>query len=94
MKICILDGSREPEFKNGKRLDFEWEEENTTTSRKALRTFASRCQNVRRLAVTEAYSSRNVWDWIMFGEAGGTAVSNAAVHCAVWDIRCRVEWFR
>ena len=63
-----FDGSREPEYENGKRLDYEWEEEDTTTSCKALRTFASRCQSVRRFAVTEAYLSRNVWDWIMFGE--------------------------
>jgi hypothetical protein len=44
------------------------EREDTATARKALRLFASRCQSVRRFAVTQAYLSRNVWDWIMFGE--------------------------
>ena len=87
-----LDGSREPEFKNGKRLDFEWEEENTTTSRKALRTFAFRCQNVRRLAVTEAYLSRNVWDWIMFGEDGGDRRFQccSALRCMGYSMPCGV----
>ena len=63
-----LDGSREPEYKDGKRLDYEWQNEDTTTMRNALRRFASRCRSVRRLAVTQAYLSQNVWDWIMFGE--------------------------
>ena len=60
-----LDGSREPEFEEE---DYEWENEDTTTVRNALRLFASRCRSVRRLAATQAYLSQNVWDWIMFGE--------------------------
>ena len=44
-----LDGSREPEFKEGKRRDYEWENEDTITTRNALRRFASRCRSVRRL---------------------------------------------
>ena len=63
-----LDDSRKPEYKGGKQLDDPWEREDTATVRKALRLFASRCQSVRRFAVTQAYLSRNVWDWIMFGE--------------------------
>ena len=62
-----LDGSREPQFEGG-RMDDEWNDEDTTTARNALRRFASRCRNVRRFAVTRTYLSRNVWDWIMFGE--------------------------
>jgi len=63
-----LDGSHEPLYKEGKRLDYRWEDEDTTTTREALRLFASRCRSVRRFAVTKAYLSRDVWDWIMFGE--------------------------
>ena len=62
-----LDGSREPDYEDRKRLDYEWAPKDTTAW-KALRLFASRCRSVRRLAVTEAYLSRNVWDWIMFGD--------------------------
>ena len=63
-----LDGSREPDHRNGKRFDYDWEDMDTTTTRDALRLFASGCRSVRRFAVTQAYLSRNVWDWIMFGE--------------------------
>ena len=54
-----LDGSREPDYEDRKRLDYEWAPKDTTAW-KALRLFASRCRSVRRLAVTEAYLSRNV----------------------------------
>ena len=33
-----------------------------------LKLFASRCQNVRRFAITEAYLSQSAWDWLLFGE--------------------------
>ena len=35
-----------------------------------LKLFASRCQHVRRFAITEAYLSRSMWDWLLFGEDG------------------------
>ena len=63
-----LDGSREPQYEQGERIDDDWDVEDITTVRNALRLFASRCRSVRRFAVTRAYLSRDVWDWIMFGE--------------------------
>ncbi|KAF8623591.1 hypothetical protein AX14_011920 [Amanita brunnescens Koide BX004] len=60
-----LDGSRDSECEEDTR---QWENEDTTTVRNALRLFASRCRSVRRFAVTQVYLSQNVWDWIVFGE--------------------------
>ena len=62
-----LDGTREPEFESD-RLDYEWTVGNTTMVRDALKLFSSRCRSIRRFAVTRACLSRNVWNWIMFGE--------------------------
>ena len=46
-----LDGSREPDYEDRKRLDYEWAPKDKT----AWKALTSRCRSVRRLAVTQAY---------------------------------------
>ena len=61
-----LDGSREPTY--GDPLVIFCTDGVLKSVYSMLKLFASRCQNVRRFAITQAHLSRSAWDWLFFGE--------------------------
>ena len=63
-----LDGSRE--LQDDDEEWYEWVGWEKKLVYDALKLLASRCQNVLRLAVTDAYLARTTWEWIMCGEDG------------------------
>ena len=63
-----LDGSRE--LQDDDEEWYEWVGWEKKLVYDALELLASRCQNVLRLAVTDAYLARTTWEWIMCGEDG------------------------
>ena len=63
-----LDGSRE--LRDQDEEWYEWTGWEKKSVYDALKLLASRCQNVRRFAVTDAYLARTTWEWIMCGEDG------------------------
>lgn len=70
LEALHLDGSRGPAYGEYQRPDFEWGYDETTSVRNALKLFASRCQNIRRFAVTRTLLMYDDWVWILFGENG------------------------
>jgi hypothetical protein len=60
-----LDGSRDPTYRSSP--DTHWKDR---VLESMLKLFASRCQNVRRFAITQVYLSRSAWEWLLFGEDG------------------------
>ena len=67
-----LDGSRDqPDAEDEDQQEwYEWGGWEKKLVYDALKLLALRCQNVRRLAVTDAYLARSTWEWIMCGEDG------------------------
>ena len=65
-----LDGSRELLEEDEDEEWYEWVGWEKELVYDALKLLASRCQNVLRLAVTDAYLARITWEWIMCGEDG------------------------
>jgi hypothetical protein len=62
-----LDGSRGPMYEDPPK-SIDWNDWVLELGYNMLKLFASRCQNVRRFAITQAYLSRSAWDWLLFGE--------------------------
>jgi len=66
-----FDGSRGPTYGDSpERPDIIWSDWVSASVSYSLKLFASRCQNVRRFAITRAYLSRSAWEWLFFGEDG------------------------
>ena len=65
-----LDGSRGPTDVCFADSPEEWSHSVLDSVYNALKLFALRCQNVRRFAITEAYLSRSMWEWLLFGGDG------------------------
>ncbi len=66
-----LDGSRGPTYGDSpERPEIEWTDWVSESVYNTLKLFASRCQNMRRFAITRAYLSQSAWDWLLFGEDG------------------------
>ena len=63
-----MDGSRGPTY--GDPPEVHWNDWVFELVHNMLKLFASRCQNVRRFAITQAYLSQSAWDWLLFGEDG------------------------
>ena len=62
-----LDGSRGAMYDEPPE-SIDWHDGVLESVYNMLKLFASRCQNVRRFAITQAYLSRSAWDWLLFGE--------------------------
>ena len=62
-----LDGSRGPIYEEPPE-SIDWNDWVLDSVYDMLKLFASRCQNVRRFAITQAYLSQSAWDWLLFGE--------------------------
>ena len=84
-----LDGSREPQEEDEEW--YEWAGWEKKLVYDALKLLASRCQNVQRLAVTDAYLARTTWEWIMCGEDGRQPPFQMLKYISlhqVWDTLC------
>ena len=88
-----LDGSREPLEEDEEWYEWaDWEKE---LVHDALKLLASRCRNVLRLAVTDAYLAQSTWVWIMCGEDGGLPPFQNLAYITLHQVLgtlCHIHW--
>ena len=88
-----LDGSREPLEEDEEWYEWvDWEKE---LVHDALKLLTSRCRNVLRLAVTDAYLAQSTWVWIMCGQDGGLPPFQNLAYITLHQVLgtlCHVHW--